>query len=572
MSPVAPARAARAVVWLAALAPAFAQEQAPTTEATVALTVTAVGDRSVYLDHGRDVGLKPGVFVRLFPPGAGEIEVEVRVVSQTSARADVPIGLAVPPVGTRGEARVVRPAGDGKPAIGQGQGQGDKPAHPGWARREPPRAAGQPLLVPTYGQRPDERDATLDGRLFASYLWNRDRGGDSDSDYSLLRTGVRADATNWLGGAERVRFAAEFDERRAAVADRPDAVDQTGRIDLGSVAFGSEGYAPYGVEVGRFFSVHLPEIGLVDGVEGVLRYQGGLRVGGGTGAYPRPFPARDAGDDVGVHGFVDWTADDRRTVAAALGVQKTWHRGDADRDLLLARGEWRPWERVALLGSAKVDWYDGDDWDADPATGRPADPKGQGFELTEAMLQARVDAGDFGFGAMATRFTWPALRRVEYQMLPIELVTDGYIERIGVNGSWRASAAVALRARVDQWRDQDRDGATIGGDVDWRGAWSPTAAVTVSMFVNDGGYAAGPGARLLLRERLGDVGLRAGYRWYRYELGDLATGPEDFVRQSVELGAGCPIAADGDLDLTFERWFGDREDAFALALYLQWRF
>jgi hypothetical protein len=572
VSPVAPARAARAVVWFAALAPAFAQEQAPTTEATVALTVTAVGDRSVYLDHGRDVGLKPGVFVRLFPPGAGEIEVEVRVVSQTSARADVPIGLAVPPVGTRGEARVVRPTGDGKPAIGQGQGQGDKPAHPGWARREPPRAAGQPLLVPTYGQRPEERDATLDGRLFASYLWNRDRGGDSDSDYSLLRTGVRADATNWLGGAERVRVAAEFDERRAAVADRPDAVDQTGRIDLGSVAFGSEGYAPYGVEVGRFFSVHLPEIGLVDGVEGVLRYQGGLRVGGGTGAYPRPFPARDAGDDVGVHGFVDWTADDRRTVAAALGVQKTWHRGDADRDLLLARGEWRPWERVALLGSAKVDWYDGDDWDADPATGRPADPKGQGFELTEAMLQARVDAGDFGFGAMATRFTWPALRRVEYQMLPIELVTDGYVERIGVNGSWRASAAVALRARVDQWRDQDRDGATIGSDVDWRGAWSPTAAATVSMFVNDGGYAAGPGARLLLRERLGDIGLRAGYRWYRYELGDLATGPEDFVRQSVELGAGCPIAADGDLDLTFERWFGDREDAFALALYLQWRF
>ena len=39
-----------------------------------------------------------------------------------------------------------------------------------------------------------------------------------------------------------------------------------------------------------------------------------------------------------------------------------------------------------------------------------------------------------------------------------------------------------------------------------------------------------------------------------------------------ELGAGCPIAADGDVDVTFERWFGDREDAFALALYLQWRF
>ncbi|MFN6145569.1 MAG: hypothetical protein ACK5AL_04325 [Planctomycetota bacterium] len=111
------ARAVAAFAAACAVAPASAQEQAPA-ETTVAVVVTAAGDRSVYLDHGRDVGLKPGVFVRLYPPGAGEIEVEVRVVSQTSARADVPVGLPVPPVGTRGEARVVRPAGDGKPAGG----------------------------------------------------------------------------------------------------------------------------------------------------------------------------------------------------------------------------------------------------------------------------------------------------------------------------------------------------------------------------------------------------------------------------------------------------------------------
>ncbi len=565
-------RRAAWLVALAALAAARAVAQEQGAERAVALTVTAVSDRSVYLDHGRDVGLKPGTFVRLFPPGSGEIEVEVRVVSQTSARADVPLGLDVPPVGTRGEARVVPPA-DGKPAAGGGAGGAPaKPAHTGWTRREPPRAADQPLLVPTFGQRPEERDATLDGRLFASYLWNRDTGGDSDSEYSLLRAGMRADATNWFGAAERMRFAGEYDERTVSVADRPDEVDQTGRIDLGSVAFGTEAYARAGVELGRFFSPHLPEIGLVDGVEAVFRYRSGIRFGGGGGSYPRPFPARDAGDDVGVHGFVDWTADDRRTVAAAFGLHKTWHRGEADRDLFLLRGEWRPADRLWMLGSAKVDWYDGDDWDADPAIGRVADPKGTGFELTEAMLQARWDPGAVGFGVTGSRFTWPALRRVEYQSLPIELVTDGFVDRVGVNASWRAAAALTLRARADQWQDQDRDGSTYGGDLDWRSLWSQSSMLQLSAFVNDGGYAAGPGARVMARDRLGDLAVRAGYRWYRYELGDLVTGPEDFVRQSVELGASWPIAADGDVDLSFERWFGDREDAFALALYLQWRF
>jgi hypothetical protein len=33
-----------------------------------------------------------------------------------------------------------------------------------------------------------------------------------------------------------------------------------------------------------------------------------------------------------------------------------------------------------------------------------------------------------------------------------------------------------------------------------------------------------------------------------------------------------PIGERTDLDLSAERWFGDREDATALAFYLQWRF
>ena len=71
------------------------------------MQVTTTVDGSVYLNHGRDIGLQVGDRVALFPPGAGQIEVVVRSLSHTSARAELPPGLALPPVGTVGEATVV---------------------------------------------------------------------------------------------------------------------------------------------------------------------------------------------------------------------------------------------------------------------------------------------------------------------------------------------------------------------------------------------------------------------------------------------------------------------------------
>ena len=550
-------RAALAAVLLTAAAPALAQE--PNREQTVVLTVVSASGRSVYFDHGRDVGLRTGQFVRVFPPGAGEVEVEVRAVSQTSARADLPPGMELPPIGTRGEARVV--VAGTKPPAGPAPNKPNVPAHPPWTRREGPRTDDQPLLVPTFSQRPDERPASLDGRLFAFGQWNLDRAGDNDADYALLRTGLRADATNWLGAGERVRVAGEYDDRHVMVDGGDDSSDQTARLDLASVAFGTEAWAPTGYEFGRFFSPHLPELGLVDGVEVVRRFQGGVRVGGGLGAYPRPFPARQQGDDVGVHAFLDYTADAERTFAAAVGVQKTWHRGAPDRDLLLLRSEWRPAERVYVLGSAKFDYYTGGDT-----------VKGSGLDLTELLLQTRWDGSVVGTGVNVSRFTWPELKRSEYQILPVELVRDGYVERLSWNGSWRPVDVLSLRLRADLWQDQDRSGDSLGLDVDWRSVWNKTSALSLALFRNDGGYTSGPGARLQVRDRFGDLYWRVGYRWYEYQLDSLVSGKETYVRQSAEVGVSWPIGDRTDLDLSAERWFGDREDAFAFAFYLQWRF
>lgn len=528
---------------------------------TVPVTVTGGSDRSVYLDHGRDVGLQVGTIVHLFAPGAAAVEAEIRAVSQTSARAELAPGIDLPPVGTHGEAYVTTPQGEPEPATPQSP-KPTVPAHPPWSRQEGTRDKDQPLLVPTYSQRPDERPATLDGRLFGYGQWTRDRGDGRANDYLLARAGLRADATNYLGYGERTRLAGEFDERSVRLANGADEDNLTARLDLLSVAFGTEAWAATGVEVGRFYSTGLPEIGLVDGVEVIERFQGGLRVGGGVGSYPRPFPARDTGDDVGVHLFADYVADERRSFAAALGVQKTWHQGSADRDLLLLRVDSRPVDRMWLFASAKVDFYTGSDT-----------IKGSGPELTELLAQARYDGSTAGAGVVFTRFSWPELKRAEYQFLPVELVRDGHVDRLSLTGSLRPWRPLSLRGRVDFWNDQNDNGTAYGLDVDWRGLFGTSSLLSASVFASDGGYSSGPGLRLMYRDRLGEsLDWRVGYRWHRYDIGTLVSGSETYTRQSAELGLSTPISHSGDLDISLERWFGDGEDATSLGFYLQWRF
>ena len=527
-------------------------------EKVVRVNVTSVAQTSVYLDHGRDVGLQVGMFVRLFPPGLAPFEVEIRSVSNTSARAELPPGFAAPPMGTPGEATVTQVV---ERTVEPAPVTPTAPEHPPWTRQEGARTPDQPLLVPTFGEHPNERPPRLDGRLFASSQWSRDNGGDRSSEYYYSRLGVRADATNYFGAGERVRFAGEVEDRRVSLPDAPDDTDQNARLDLLSVALGTEAWAPTGVEVGRFYSPFLPEIGLVDGVEVVRRYEGGLRVGAGFGAYPLPFPARESGDDLGVHAFFDYTADARRSFATTVGLQKTWHRGTADRDLVLWRIEGRPSDSLSLYGSAKVDVYTGSD-----------DLKGSGVELTEAYGSARLDGSRVGTGLTASHFTWPELLRDEYQNLPPELVTDGKVDRLSWSGWWRTTDALRLQVRADVWRDQDRDGASWALDGDVRDALGPRSALMLSLFGSDGGYSSGPGLRAGLRAPLGACSWRATYRWHRYELENLVTGPETYTRQSAELGLSAPIGHNGDLDCAVEHWFGDDEDAWALNLYLQWRF
>ncbi len=529
--------------------------------------VTSASGRFVYLDVGRDAGVAPGQTVRLFVPGAVEIQAMVRAVSATSSRAELPLGIASPPIGSRGEIEIQkpRPASPSQPPSSGGSSSTSVtkrpvPAHPPWKRTLDPRDPNQPLLVPTFGQRPDERPVTWDGRTFLNTQWSSDDGGARNNEFWLMRAGVAGEANNLMGYGERTRFAGEFDDRSANVDGSGDTDSAQARVDQLSTQFGTEKWSPYGAEAGRFFSQHLPEIGLVDGVEGVARYQNGFRAGAGVGSYPLPFPNRDTGADLGVHAFADYVSDEQRTFAAAAGFQKTWHEGAPDRDMMLLRVEHRPGGGVSFFGSAKIDLYTSGDT-----------RKGAGVGLTELLAQARYDVTAYGVGLQASHFEWPDLKRAEYVVLPDSLVRNGKLDRLSLSGWTRVHEDVRLTARVDQWADDDESGTAWELGTDWNGALGDSSSITAQVFQSNGAAQSGPGFRLLARKTIGDVWLNAGYRWYGYDVEGLITGPESYVRQSFEFGAAWMIG-DMDLNVQVERWFGDQEDAYAISLYAQWRF
>jgi hypothetical protein len=227
---------------------------------------------------------------------------------------------------------------------------------------------------------------------------------------------------------------------------------------------------------------------------------------------------------------------------------------------MVLRIEGRPGGGFWYYAGAKVDFYTSSDT-----------IKGSGPELTEFLGQARWDGARAGTGLSLSRFRWPDLLRAEFVNLPPELVRSGHVERVSWSGWLRATDSLRLSARADVWHDQDDHGTAFELAGECNDVWGRGSVLSAAVFTTDGGTLSGPGLRVDYRRPFGAVYAHAGYRWYRYDVTSLLAGTETYSRQSVELGVDWAVG-DFDLDFTFERWFGDQEDAFALGLYAQWRF
>jgi len=121
-------------------------------------------------------------------------------------------------------------------------------------------------------------------------------------------------------------FAGEVERRTAnIIGDR--SVDDRLRIDRLSYMLGGKEFSAYRFEGGRFYSIYLPEIGLIDGAEGVWHLPHGFRLGAGVGSYPRPFPSNDFAEDIGFHVFANYQSEQEHHLSALVAYQKTWHNG-----------------------------------------------------------------------------------------------------------------------------------------------------------------------------------------------------------------------------------------------------
>jgi hypothetical protein len=308
----------------------------------------------------------------------------------------------------------------------------------------------------------------------------------------------------------------------------------------------------------------VPELGLVDGAEGSLRLGAGWRAGGGAGALPLPFPARTNNEDFGVHAFVTWREEDpaRPAAGALLGVQKTWHFGDPDRDLVFGHGDWRPLEWLGLSGSFKLDVYTSSD-----------DLKGSGAELTEAWGRADFrPSQEFGFGVSGSLYRWPQLQRREYFGLPDELVRSGSIDRVAADGWWRVASDLKLRGRVDAWQDHEQDGTGFDAGFEWTDLFGARLDLFVDLFVRDGSFSDGPGVRAMLAQSFDQARFGLRYEEFAYDFEGLATGSESFTSRRVGLGVDWYPGDAWDLRFDVDHAFGDGENGWHLGAFAQVRF
>lgn len=518
--------------------------------------VTALSGRSVYFDAGTKSGVVPGARVVFVLTSGERIEATVVDASGSSARAEIAEGQPLPTLGDRAEVEVVAPEA---PAPTTPAPAKLTPEHAPWARQETPRGPDQPLLAPAFGTRPEDRPMSVSGRVFSTLRHTKDL--ENDNDYSYGRIGTWLEIKNPFKDGGRILIAGDADLRvRDTFGQNQD--DFKVRVQRLSYARGLDQEAPYRFEVGRFYSASMPEIGTVDGLELVKRFKNGWGLGIGAGLYPTPIDDDDWGDDYGVHAFAEYQSERAGSwLQGVIGFQQTWHSGEIDRTALIGRINARPNDRLTLFASAIVDIYGAED-----------DAKDQALDVTQFIAQASYEFNKkTGVTGSLMRTTWPELKRGEFDELPAELLTDGYVDRISgsvwrkVGESWRFSA------RAHAWQDQDRDG--LGGELglDWTAPSPGSTSVFASLYYEDSAYTDGLGARLQGRHDFGSVRVFAGYEAFMYSTDTQFAQNEDLVRHTLRGDVGWSTGKwSWDFEATYD--FGDREQSIGVGLYTQYRF
>lgn len=531
--------------------PLAAPAQQDDEHVAVPCTVTGVAGASVFVDVGSDDGLEPGDRVRIEPVGRPVVIAAVRAVSSASARLELESGGPVD-VGDSGSVFVPRARlarGDEQRAA-----TGAVPAHPPWTHPPESWSSDQPLLAPSTSAR--EREATRRGSLFAQFDATFDReGGDSTSTFA--RTGLDAEWWNQLGRGETIEFDGEIVAR--SFETDVDSDDET-RLRLQRLSYSEGGDREQATrwQAGRFLQTGFVEFGLLDGVEVTRRVSGPWHVGASLGLLPEPTFELGSGDDTQIALFARRERTTSTGIAYGIGYQKSFHHGDADRDLLALDADWAPTRTFTLHSNALVDFYTSNER-----------AKSAGLELTELHLFGnwRVTPRTSVF-LSHDRTRLPDVVRAGFEDLPIDVLTSERFERTGARVQHRVTDSLRVSARADLWRNENDDGAGAEVRGDWSGLPWHGANFGAALFTNEGSFTDVTGVRFVFDQYTSVGSWRLAWEVSQNAITSAVVGDDSLLEQSLRASWDHGFGKNS-VSLYLEQFFGDGQDATSLGLYLR---
>lgn len=480
------------------------QEQVGPTTEKVSLRVAQLRPGGVVIiDRGVDDGLAIGDRVVFYPPGARAQPGRINIADARSAEVqlDDPTGLVQR--GTRGFAQVpVERFGEAN----QSTGALPPPItseHPPWQNEDQEWEGNMPLLTTIDGVRPEDRAPIVSGRLYS--IGNvRETSDDKRSDM-FLRAGTELNFDNPMGKGGQLHFEGELNYRETFVNDQVDESTTRGRLDWLSYSWGGTRFQTNRHEAGRFLQYGVPELGLLDGYEWNKRMENGHRAGASIGFLPEPTPELSTGDDMSVSAFYQWAADQREQVTATGAYQKTWHNGDADRDLFILKFDYWADEGWDLHSTAWVDWYTGGD------VGKSAGPEFTRIFASSSKLWESGDGATFTFVHNA----FPSIERFEYLPVNPNQLFEDHNQRLGADGWTWLSPRRRLHGRVGGWVDQEDGGGDGEVGIEQLDIFLEDSRADLSVFTTLGKFSTNSGFRARYGIQRAQMHWNASYTYFQ---------------------------------------------------------
>ncbi|MFT6832300.1 MAG: hypothetical protein ACJAZN_002472 [Planctomycetota bacterium] len=510
----------------------------------------------VRIDRGASAGLEPGDRVTLRPLGQSPVQGVVQSVEERESVVDITQSIAGLAPGVPGEVRIPLSRIDGAKSRKTTDEAGYPPIE--WSSDEVEWDEETPLLAEATILEREERDPVWRGRVYMTSDLIHDAIGEGRDDL-FSRIGLDARGTNVFGFGGEMRLDGEFNVRETDLSDGQGEQDTLARLDRFSYALGGVRGAPRRIEVGRFLPREFPELGLLDGVEASWRAAAGHRLGASIGYLPSNDRERSTGDTLQVSSWAALALDREERFQLGAALQKTWHKGEEDRELFLSRLRWTPDGPWSAFATTWVDFYGAED---------PL--KEDSVELTQALVSVSRSLGrNAGASVSSSLVRYPSLLRDGLQDLPSSILTDGRSRRTSLSAWTRLTKTHRVRVRLDQWSDQSSsgNGAELGWDHQLQGP--RVQRVYASTFYREGRFGDVSGFRTGVGGPLRGGQWRADLDAGLFGQARFSGEQKNLLQGALRLGWDGLIGQDWLLSLTTSYRFGDEQDAVSLGFLLQ---